>query len=119
MLPLRASVESGLACGVVANSIMSKAILRALFGVDFPSRRRLQRFKFLDPLSGIDTYPSGALKRAGASSGRAIAVAVRDVPTRPPRRNLRRTATFRSGAVPLMADDSRAGVLAKNMIGAL
>ena len=35
-------------------------------------------FKFLDPLSDIATYPPGALRRAGASSGRAIAIAGRD-----------------------------------------
>ena len=38
-------------------------------------------------LSRVATYPSGALKRAGASGDRAIATAVRDVPPRPPRRD--------------------------------
>ena len=36
-------------------------------------------FKFLDPLSGIATDPSGARRRAGVSGDRAIAIAVRDV----------------------------------------
>ena len=37
-------------------------------------------------LSRIATYPPGALRRAGASGDRAIAIAGRDVPPRPPRR---------------------------------
>ena len=32
-------------------------------------------FKFLDQLSGVATYPSGARRRAGASGDRAIAIA--------------------------------------------
>ena len=32
----------------------------------------------MDPLSDIAKYPSGALRRAGASSGRAFAIAARD-----------------------------------------
>ena len=34
-------------------------------------------FKFLDQLSGVATYPSGARRRAGASGDRAIAIAAR------------------------------------------
>jgi hypothetical protein len=36
-------------------------------------------------LSRVATYPSGALRRAGASGGRAIVIAVRDAPPRSPR----------------------------------
>ena len=36
------------------------------------------QFKIKTLLSRVATYPSGALRRAGASSGRAIAIAVRD-----------------------------------------
>ena len=52
--------------------------------------REWTAFKFLDPFSGIATYPSGALRRVGVSSSRAIAIAVRDVPPRPPSLDLRR-----------------------------
>ena len=76
-------------------------------------------FKFLDPLSGIATYPSGALRRAGMSSGSAIDIAVCDG-----RRGRRGTiwsgvAMHRSRAVLLTPDDSRAVVLADLQIVAL
>ena len=64
-------------------------------------------FKFLDPLSSIATYPSGARRRAGATGGRAIATAVSDVPPRPRGAICAEDRNHRSEAVPLTADDSR------------
>ena len=58
-------------------------------------------------LSRVATYPSGARRRAGASSGRAIAIAVGDVPPRPRGAICAEDRNHRSEAVPLTADDSR------------
>ena len=70
------------------------------------------QFKIKTLLSHVAMYPSGARRRAGASSGRGIAIAVRDG-----RRGRRGAicagvAMHRSRAVLLTPDDSRAVVLA-------
>ena len=111
MLALRESVE--VCVGVLMANIVRCLQFWARIGC--PLRLVVSEttaFKFLDPLSGIATYPSGALRRAGMSSGSAIDIAVCDG-----RRGRRGTiwsgvAMHRSRAVLLTPDDSRAVVLA-------
>ena len=69
-------------------------------------------FKMGKTLSPLGTYPSGALRRAGASGDRAIVITVRD--TRRGRRGAiyAGVAMHRSRAALLTPDDSLAGVLA-------
>ena len=87
MLPLRDSAPPYEACGVPTAANITELHLcvyaRAqcegpLAKVDVGPRNS----KMGTLLSRIATYPSGALRRAGASGDRAIAIAGRDVPPR-------------------------------------
>ena len=63
---------------IAANMLSMQLCARTRMSTASLPRRETTAFKFLDPLSRVATYPSGALRRAGASSGRAIVIAVRD-----------------------------------------
>ena len=70
-------------------------------------------------LSRVATYPSGSLRRAGASGDRAIAAAVRDVPPRPRGAIYAEDREGSPGSCPLHDGRLSLGVLEFSQVSAL